>query len=277
METKTRLPLRAVFLILGALLVLAALCAKPGYYLYRELEYKYGHPTESEKLVHAYVETTDIPYGAYPKELIALLETSPEARCFVLDYPVRQETAVDLSGYDRETVPLFLQWDKMWGYETYGSSYLAATGCGPTCLAMVGYYLTGEASMNPLSVAEFAEKNGYYARGYGSSWTLISEGAGKLGLTATELPLVKKKITNALEAGNPVILSLGKGDFTSKGHYIVLTGVTEEGFRVNDPNSVENSKKPWTYEQLEKQIRNIWEISRAVPGDNGVTPVQAES
>ena len=115
--------------------------------------------------------------------------------------------------------------------------------------------------MNPLSVAEFAEKNGYYARGYGSSWTLISEGAGKLGLTATELPLVKKKITNALEAGNPVILSLGKGDFTYKGHYIVLTGVTEEGFQVNDPNSVENSKKPWTYEQLEKQIRNIWEIS----------------
>lgn len=263
MLMKTRLPLKAVFLILGAVLVLAALCAKPGYYPYRELEYKYGHPTESEKLVYAYAQTTDIPYGAYPKELIALLETSPEARCFVLDYPVRQETAVDLSGYDRETVPLFLQWDKMWGYEDYGSSYLAATGCGPTCLAMAGYYLTGQESMNPLALAEFAEANGYYARGYGSSWTLISEGAGKLGLTATELPLVKKKITNALEAGNPVILAMGKGDFTSRGHYIVLTGVTEEGFRVNDPNSRENSQKLWTYEQLEKQIRNIWEISVA--------------
>ena len=74
---------------------------------------------------------------------------------------------------------------------------------------------------------------------------------------------MKKKITNALEAGNPVILALGKGDFTSTGHYIVLTGVEEEGFRVNDPNSRENSKKLWTYEQLEKQIRNIWEISIA--------------
>ena len=72
---------------------------------------------------------------------------------------------------------------------------------------------------------------------------------------------MKKKITNALEAGNPVILAMGKGDFTSRGHYIVLTGVTEEGFRVNDPNSRENSQKLWTYEQLEKQIRNIWEIS----------------
>jgi len=115
--------------------------------------------------------------------------------------------------------------------------------------------------MNPLDVAEFAEKNGYYAKGYGSSWTLISEGAEKLGLKARELPLVKKKMVDALEAGNPVILALGKGDFTTTGHYIVLTGVEEECFRVNDPNSRERSKQLWSYEQLEKQIRNIWEVA----------------
>ena len=261
MLMKTRLPLKAVFLILGAVLVLAALCAKPGYYLYRELEYKYGHPTESEKLVYAYAQTTDIPYGAYPKELIALLETSPEARCFVLDYPVRQETAVDLSGYDRETVPLFLQWDKMWGYEDYGSSYLAATGCGPTCLAMAGWYVTGNENMTPHQIARFAEKSGYYEPGYGSSWTLISQGGVDLGLTVTELPLVKKKMVSALEEGWPIILAMGPGDFTTTGHYIVLTGVEDGAFRVNDPNSIANSERLWTYEEIEKQIRNIWKIS----------------
>ena len=71
---------------------------------------------------------------------------------------------------------------------------------------------------------------------------------------------MKKKMVNALESGNPAILALGKGDFTTTGHYIVLTGVEEEGFRVNDPNSRERSEKLWTYEQLEKQIRNIWVI-----------------
>jgi hypothetical protein len=260
METKTRTPY-GVFLLILAALLLPLLMVRPGYYLYRELEYKYGNPTESEQLVHAYAQMKQIPYGQYPKDLIALLDTSPEARNFVLDYPVREDAEPDLSGYERTTVPLFLQWDPMWGYEKYGSSYLAVTGCGPTCLAMAGYYLTGEETMNPSALAEFAEKNGYYAKGYGSSWTLISEGAEKLGLTAKELPLVKKKMVDALEAGNPVILALGKGDFTTTGHYIVLTGVEEEGFRVNDPNSRENSKKLWTYEQLENQIRNIWEIS----------------
>ena len=259
METKTRTPY-GVFLLLLAVLLLPLLCIRPGYYLYRELEYKYGNPTETEQMVHAYAQMKQIPYGSYPKDLIALLETSPEARDFVLDYPDREDTKPDLSGYKRTTVPLFLQWDPMWGYEKYGSGYLAVTGCGPTCLAMAGYYLTGDDSMNPLAVAEFAEKNGYYAKGYGSSWTLISEGAEKLGLTARELPLVKKKMVNALESGNPVILALGKGDFTTTGHYVVLTGVEEEGFRVNDPNSRERSEKLWTYEQLEKQIRNIWAI-----------------
>jgi len=64
-----------------------------------------------------------------------------------------------------------------------------------------------------------------------------------------------------VEAGNPVILAMGAGDFTTTGHYIVLTGVEDGQFRVNDPNSIENSGKLWSYEQLESQIRNIWEIS----------------
>lgn len=261
MQTKEKTPY-SVFLVIFAVLVLPLLMIEPGYYLYRELEYNLGRPTQSEQLVHAYADMADIPYGKYPKDLIALLDTSPEARDFVLDYPLREALSIDLSGYDRNTVPLFLQWDPMWGYEQYGSSFLAVTGCGPTCLAMAGYHLTGEESMNPLILAEFAEKNGYYAQGYGSSWTLISEGAGKLGLTAKELPLVKKKMVDAVEAGNPVILALGKGDFTTTGHYIVLTDWDGEAFSVNDPNSRIRSQQLWTYEQLEGQIRNIWAISK---------------
>ena len=262
METKTKTPY-GVYLLILAVLLLPLLCIKPGYYLYRELEYRYGNPSKTEQMVHDYAQHANIPYGKYPKELIALLDTSPEARNFVLDYPFQEDTEIDLSSYERNSVPLFLQWDPMWGYEKYGSGYLAATGCGPTCLAMAGYYLTGNAEMNPLDLAKFAEDNGYYAKGYGSSWTLISEGGEKLGLTVQELPLVKKKMTDALEAGNPVILAMGKGDFTTTGHYIVLTGWDGEAFSVNDPNSRERSKQLWTYEQLEGQIRNIWAIGIA--------------
>ena len=94
-----------------------------------------------------------------------------------------------------------------------------------------------------------------------TSWTLISEGAEELGLSVQELPLVKGMIVEALESGSPVILALGPGDFTSAGHFIVLAGMEDGLFRVNDPNSPLRSERLWSYEELEGQIRNIWAIS----------------
>ena len=68
------------------------------------------------------------------------------------------------------------------------------------------------------------------------------------------------RIVDNLEVNNPIILALGPGDFTTAGHYVVLVGVEDGKFRVNDPNSVINSQKLWSYEELEGQIRNIWVI-----------------
>ncbi|MBQ8833860.1 MAG: C39 family peptidase [Oscillospiraceae bacterium] len=242
-------------------LVIGLLGAQPAWYFYKDVSFYWTEHTETEYRVKAYAEEKGISYGRYPQSLINLLERNPETETFVLDYPFREEGEIDLSEYeDSESVPLFLQWDPRWGYEKYGSDVIGITGCGPTCLAMVGYYLTGDINMNPAQIADFAWKNGYYESGYGSSWTLISEGGEKLGLEVTELPLVKKKITDSLEAGNPVILAMGPGDFTTSGHYIVLTGVEDGQFRVNDPNSRANSGRLWSYEELEGQIRNIWSV-----------------
>ena len=250
---------RFLFPVLLAAAVLAVcLLQKPLYNLYRDISFSWEERSAQAMEVKAFADSRGISIGEYPWEIIGLYETNPETKDFVLNYPFREEASPDLSAYSRDTVPLFLQWDPMWGYEDYGSACIAVTGCGPTCLAMAGFYLTGEERFHPAAMAAFAEQNGYYEKGYGSSWTLISEGAEKLGLSAKELPLVKKKLTDALEAGNPVILALGKGDFTSSGHYIVLTGWNGEAFTVNDPNSRIRSQRLWTYEELENQIRNIW-------------------
>ena len=261
MKTKKRYILLFVLL---AVVLAGLLLMKPIYNLYRDVSFYWEERTEAEWEIMDFAQDKGISYGEYPYDLIDLYIGNPETREFVLNYPFREDMEVDLSAYERTgTVPLFLQWDPMWGYEDYGSSCIAVTGCGPTSLAMAGYYLTGDSNMTPGKVAKFAEKAGYYAPGYGSSWTLIGEGAEQLGLTSTELPLVKKKLVDALDAGHPVILAMGEGDFTSTGHYIVLTGYQEEGFTLNDPNSRVNSQKLWPYEQLESQIRNIWAISKA--------------
>ena len=250
-----------ILLVILVVLILGTMLAEPAYFLYEDFIFYRTEHTPTELYVKAYCEEMRISYRQYPQSLIDLLERNPETEEFVLNYPFRESVAYDLSEFkENESVPLFMQWDPRWGYEIYGSDCIGITGCGPTCLAMAGYYLTGSEAFIPDKIADFALNNGYYANGYGSSWTLISEGSGKLGLTATELPLVKNVMVTAVQEGNPVILAMGPGDFTTTGHYIVLTGWEEDAFRVNDPNSRENSQKLWTYETLESQIRNIWMI-----------------
>ena len=71
----------------------------------------------------------------------------------------------------------------------------------------------------------------------------------------------RDRMKEALEHGNPIILAMGPGDFTASGHYIVLTGVVDGLFAVNDPNSPERSSRLWSYEEISGQIRNIWAVS----------------
>ena len=260
MKRKKKIP--GILLCILLTILAAVLLGKPAARLYRELRFRLSDPTQAEQRVYDYAREHGYAYGDYPESLIDLLARNPETEAFVLEYPSRREEQYDLKEIaDREAVPLFLQWDRRWGYRRYGSDVMGITGCGPTCLAMVGYYLTGDGdTFDPAAVAEFAERNGYYASGYGSSWTLISEGGVKLGLDVTEIPLVKKRMTDNLEVGNPIICAMGAGDFTSTGHYIVITGLKDGMFVVNDPNSVENSEMLWSYERIEDQIRNLWVI-----------------
>jgi hypothetical protein len=41
-----------------------------------------------------------------------------------------------------------------------------------------------------------------------------------------------------------------------------MVGYENGMIRVNDPNSIANSQKLWSYEQIEGQIRNLWVITK---------------
>ena len=175
--------------------------------IWRDISFYWTEHTETELKVKHYAEEMGISYSAYPQSLIDLLERNPETEEFVLNYPFADTQDLEVFAPDlSEGVPLLMQWDPRWGYLTYGSDVVGLTGCGPLCLAMAGCYVTGDTeTFAPANVVEFAKKNGYYSKGNGSSWTLISEGGVKLGLEVTELPLVKKRMTEQLEAGHPIM------------------------------------------------------------------------
>ncbi len=203
---------------------------------------------------------------AYSADLITLALKNTEAIDFVADYPTKHKLhpMIDLSDEAAmNKVPLLIQWDERWGYMEYGSGLIGWTGCGPTCMAMLVLYLTGDDSWNPGNIAQWSEANGYYSSGNGTAWTFMSEGAAHFGLRSEELPLVKQYIINALDQDHPVVCAMAPGDFTTSGHYIILTGYDENGFTVNDPNSPIRSSQHWTYEKIESQISNLWAFSKS--------------
>ena len=155
-------------------------------------------------------------------------------------------------------IPLLLQWDERWGYGIYVDNMIAVNGCGPTAVAMVASGLTGDDSITPYRVAQSAAEQGYYEDGVGTSWQFMTEGVQQYGIYGEEMALSENTVFTALENGQPIICSMGAGDFTTTGHFIVLTGVEDGKIIVNDPNSKEKSEKRWEYERLEPQINNLW-------------------
>jgi hypothetical protein len=75
-------------------------------------------------------------------------------------------------------------------------------------------------------------------------------------------------IVAAMENGHPVICLQRKGIFTSGGHFIVLTGVTEDGkILVNDPNGYnweknaemqEGFENGFTPDQIKAAAKAYW-------------------
>lgn len=200
----------------------------------------------------------------YPESLRELAQHNPETIDFVKKYPKKkdQQDNIDVSEDLNGGIPYFLQWDERWGYRQYGGDYMAVNGCGPTCLSMVWCGLTGKSKWNPYKLARKAEKEGYYVKGAGTSWDLMTSGANSLGLHVENLSLNEGRILDELEQGHPIICVVGPGDFTTQGHFLVLTGVDSNGeVIINDPNSPKRSKKKWELDRLMSQTRNLWVYS----------------
>ncbi len=198
-----------------------------------------------------------------PQVLQELLEKNEETKEFVESYPDREQymgREIDLSAECAAGgVPLLMQWDLRWGYDSYGKEMIGVEGCGPTCMTMAYLYLKGDASMNPREMAKYAYENGYYSE-EGTSWSFFTEGADGLGLTGYELPLSEEAMERELDGGSVIVCSMRPGDFTTTGHFILLRGYDGNGFYVNDPNSRKNSGRQWDFETLKPQIKCLWRI-----------------
>lgn len=214
----------------------------------------------NDKQIQSIVDNANI----IPLYLIRLAVMHPESIPYVAGYPTRklnQPINID-SYYTKGKIPLFQQWDKQWGYDTYGNGPIAMDGCGPTSVAMVVVGLTGNLNVNPRVIAEYGEKHGGYVYNQGSSSVLMTSVAEHFGVKETEIS--EGQVKDSLRAGHPVIVSLGPGEFTLTGHLIVLSGITKDGrIIMNNPDSVKDSETTWSLQDIANSAMVYYSYQKA--------------
>ncbi len=142
-------------------------------------------------------------------------------------------------------VVYYNQVDERYSDQPYGTDKIGSCGCGPTAMAIVVSSLT-DSTVDPVTMAEWSYKNGYWCSGSGSYHDLIPEAA-----KAWKLPVEGcgknngQMIADALSKGKLVVALMVKGHFTKTGHFIVLRGVRNGKILVADPVSYARSEQEW--------------------------------
>jgi len=160
--------------------------------------------------------------------------------------------------------PYYNQGDPNWGKKGYGPGTIASSGCGPTSMAMV--MKSYGTNVTPVDTVQYSLDHGFRTKNQGTAWGYFANIAKSNGLTAEQYDGGQRgiEVTKAKLASNiPVIGSMRPGDFTKGGHFVVFSGIDQDGtIRVNDPSSRERSVKKWDAQRALSQAKQFWAISK---------------
>lgn len=165
--------------------------------------------------------------AAVPESTEPVVETEPAENTEEETIPeeTAAEEAEEPEGY--EEVPLYFQTD--YPDDMYGSGNIATSGCSVTCLAMVATYLTNHEYL-PDELAD------YFGGRAENNIARMEYGADALQLPWKKTANWHETLKELKEGKIAIVLMNSKSIFTDSQHFIVLSGMTEDGkITVKDP------------------------------------------
>lgn len=166
----------------------------------------------------------------------------------------------DTVGKGVKKVVYFNQTEEPWGSMPYGTSTIGAAGCGPTSMSIVISTLTGKI-VNPQTTCAFSMNNGEYVPGAGTAHSFIGNAASNWGLTCERAGKDRMDyVVQSLKEGKMVVEICEAYTITGSGsgHFIVLTGVTRDGYiTIADCASRERSTKAYSVDTIKSYGRDL--------------------
>lgn len=166
----------------------------------------------------------------------------------------------------------YKQTDKRWKNTDYSakgeSTTIGKSGCGPTSAAMLIETLTGK-TFTPEDACAWALSHGYKAPNSGTYYSYFEPQFAAFGLSCKRLNTsniygnpnadIHEEAIKLLKQGYYLIACMGKGNWTSSGHYIVVWWV-DDVFYINDPASSKTIRlrgDPYTFRS---QVKYYWAV-----------------
>jgi hypothetical protein len=245
---------------------------------------EYGLKEEEEARLRTFVETTNELYNMTGAGENAGSPGSEGRDGFGLSLTL-QEYLIEI----RKETPMFLQYDPQWGTTMYSSinnpsQTIASSACGPVSFAMVLSHFNKISEIEDsviksfqgskiyrlvLSSTQYALENGFRTAENGTATKFLESSGEAVGLKVEYISQQNAinreslRIKSHLESGKPIIASMGPGNFTQSGHYILLSGMKDNVVIVNDPNSEARSNQGWRLETiLSESNHGFWLYSQ---------------
>lgn len=165
-----------------------------------------------------------------------------------------------------------------WNKKPFGGGTISSSGCSITSFAMVISYIKGLQAGNPYDEsnwiypdaiadaiqAKYGNYNHFYVEPAGQNGPALFPALAEIyGIHCRKIN--GSSIRSAVsQKGHVVIGAMNGGtEWTSKGHFIVVTGVAENGsLRVNDPNRrhADKSYQNYSQEYITSTSHGLWEF-----------------
>lgn len=167
----------------------------------------------------------------------------------------------------------YKQYDARWGTNTYAvdgeTSTIKSAGCGPTAMANVLSAIVSE-YIDPLTCASWARQHNYKVYQSGTSYSFPQAIGKEYGVNVMRLNAtntygntkneVHTTALNELKKGNWLIACMGKGLWTSSGHYITVYGYENGQVYINDPASDKANRAKNSWDLFISQVKYYWVV-----------------
>lgn len=168
---------------------------------------------------------------------------------------------------------VYYQTDPRWRNIPYAAkgenSTIGSAGCGPSSMAMV-LATWVDKNVTPKTECAWSLANGYKCLNGGTYYSYIPPAAQRYGLNAYRLNYSNiygnstsdyhAQAKKLIEAGHLIIACMGKGTWTSSGHYILVYNIEGNTIYINDPYSSAAKRTRGDYSVFKKQVKYYFAI-----------------